>query len=31
MEWAGLHKEELLENWNLLQSTEKYNKIDPLI
>jgi hypothetical protein len=31
MEWAGLHKKELLENWNLLQSTGKYNKIDPLI
>jgi hypothetical protein len=31
MEWAGLHKEELMENWNLLQSTGKYNKIDPLI
>jgi hypothetical protein len=31
MEWAGLHKEELMENWNLLQSTGKYNKIDPLV
>jgi hypothetical protein len=31
MEWAGLHKEELMENWDLLQSTGKYNKIDPLI
>jgi hypothetical protein len=31
MEWAGLHKEELMENWNLLQSAGKYNKIDPLI
>jgi hypothetical protein len=31
MEWAGLHKEELMENWNLLQSSGKYNKIDPLI
>jgi hypothetical protein len=31
MEWAGLHKEELMENWNLLQNTGKYNKIDPLI
>jgi hypothetical protein len=26
MGWAGLHKEELMENWNLLQSTGKYNK-----
>jgi hypothetical protein len=31
MEWAGLHKEELMENWNLLQNTGKYNKIEPLI
>jgi hypothetical protein len=31
MEWAGLHKEELMENWNLLKSSGKYNKIDPLI
>jgi hypothetical protein len=31
MEWAGLHKEELLENWRLLQSSGKYNKIDPLV
>jgi hypothetical protein len=31
MEWAGLHKEELLENWNLLRSSGKYRKIDPLI
>jgi hypothetical protein len=31
MEWAGLHKEELMENWNLLQISGKYNKIEPLI
>jgi hypothetical protein len=31
MEWVGLHKEELMENWNLLKNTGKYNKIDPLI
>ena len=31
MEWAELHKEELMDNWNLLQSGKKYNKIQPLI
>jgi hypothetical protein len=31
MEWAGLHKEELMENWNLLRISGKYNKIEPLI
>ncbi|MCL2763216.1 MAG: DUF4160 domain-containing protein [Treponema sp.] len=31
MEWAELHKDELMENWNLLQSGKKYNKIMPLI
>jgi len=31
MEWAELHKDELMDNWNLLQSGEKYNKIQPLI
>ena len=31
MEWAELNKEELIENWNLLQATGKYNKIVPLI
>ena len=31
MEWAGLHKDELLENWNMLQETGKWFKIDPLV
>jgi hypothetical protein len=30
MEWAELHKDELIDNWNLLQSGQKYNKIPPL-
>jgi len=31
MEWAALHKDELMDNWNLLQAGQKYNKIQPLI
>jgi len=31
MEWAELYKDELMDNWDLLQSGEKYNKIQPLI
>jgi hypothetical protein len=31
MEWAELHKEEVMNNWNLLQAGEKYNKIQPLV
>ena len=31
MEWAEIHKEELMDNWNLLQAGQKYNKIQPLI
>jgi hypothetical protein len=31
MEWAELHKEELMNDWNLLQIGEKYNKIQPLV
>ncbi|MDR1930772.1 MAG: DUF4160 domain-containing protein [Treponema sp.] len=30
MEWANLHKEELLENWNMIQKDGKYFKIEPL-
>jgi len=30
MEWAELHKDELLIDWDLLQKGEKYNKIQPL-
>jgi hypothetical protein len=31
IEWAELHKEELMEDWNLIQTTGKYNKIQPLV
>jgi hypothetical protein len=30
-EWAELHKNELVEDWNLIQTTGKYNKIQPLV
>ena len=30
MEWHELHKEELLDNWKLIQETGDYNKIEPL-
>jgi len=30
MEWARLHQTELLENWNLVQDSGKFYKIDPL-
>ena len=31
MEWAEIHKDELMENWNSIQITGKYNKIKPLV
>jgi hypothetical protein len=31
MEWAGIHKNELLENWNMVQETGKWFKIEPLV
>ena len=31
MEWAELHKDELLDNWNSIQATGKFNKIQPLV
>ena len=31
MEWAELHKKELLENWDMVQKTGKYFKIEPLV
>jgi hypothetical protein len=31
MEWAELHKDELLEDWNLIQTAGKFNKIQPLV
>jgi hypothetical protein len=30
-EWAGLHKDKLLENWNMVQKTGKWFKIEPLV
>jgi hypothetical protein len=30
MEWAGLHKNELLDNWNMVKETGKWFKIEPL-
>jgi hypothetical protein len=29
-EWAALHQEELMENWNLLHEKKKFIKIEPL-
>ena len=31
MEWAGLNKNELLENWDMVQKTGKYVKIEPYV
>ena len=31
MEWAELHKNELLEDWNMVQETGKWFKIEPLV
>ena len=31
MEWAEMYKEELMEDWDLIQKTGKYNKIQPLV
>jgi hypothetical protein len=31
MEWAGLHKNELLENWTMVKETGKWFKIEPLV
>jgi hypothetical protein len=30
MEWANLHKDELLENWKTVQKDGKFFKIEPL-
>jgi hypothetical protein len=30
MEWANLHKTELLENWNMVQKDGTFFKIEPL-
>lgn len=31
IEWASMHKDELLDNWNKLQKEEKPKKIEPLV
>ncbi|MDR0321753.1 MAG: DUF4160 domain-containing protein [Treponema sp.] len=31
MEWAELHKKELLENWNMVKESGKCFKIEPLV
>jgi len=31
LEWANLHRQELLENWNSIRSEGVFHKIDPLI
>jgi len=31
MEWADLHREELINNWNSIKATGYFNKIQPLI
>jgi hypothetical protein len=31
VEWASMHKQELMNNWNMIQSVGKYNKIPPLV
>ena len=31
VEWASDHQEELLNNWNTLQRTGDYRKIEPLV
>ena len=31
LEWAELHKNELMENWKMIQKTGDYFKIEPLV
>jgi hypothetical protein len=31
IEWAELHKKELMQNWDMVKTTGKYFKIDPLV
>jgi len=31
LEWAFLHREELMENWDRAERREKLKKIDPLV
>jgi hypothetical protein len=30
-EWAGLHQQELLDNWERIKNSEPLKKIDPLV
>jgi hypothetical protein len=30
-EWAEVHREELLKNWDLMQAGKKFSKIQPLV
>ena len=31
IEWAELHKKELIQDWDMVKTTGKYVKIDPLV
>ena len=31
IEWASLHKQELMEDWSMIQAVGKYFKIEPLV
>jgi len=31
IEWGELHKEELMQDWDMVRTTGKYVKIDPLV
>ena len=31
IEWAELHQQELIANWESMRSSNYYNKIDPLV
>ena len=31
IEWAELHKDELMQNWDMVKTTGKYFKIAPLV
>lgn len=31
IEWAELHQQELLTNWNSIRTTGKFCKVDPLV
>jgi len=31
IEWASMHKQELMENWNMVRTGGEYKKIKPLV